>query len=577
MKRNVSRVLFLFLALLVFMGSFAACGEKPAVDQQTASASAATLPAESSASESATSSAEPEKPAYLLDTTPITLDVYFNASWYAEQWITDINTRSTSYITKKTGVTLNLIAPTGNESEKMATMIASNEVPDIIMSDFIDANTTNLYKAGLLEPLNKLADQYDKSFYSVVKESQLGWFRRDDGNVYDYPNFASSYEAAMSAVDKPGGDTALGVRKDIYEAIGKPDMTTPDGFLLGLKLAQEKFPTVDGKPLIPIGLVFDPKGSRFFNAYVSQFLSIPVEKDGVLNVNPGNGEPSGALLDPEYVTWLKTFRKANEMGLIAKETYIDTRAQFDEKMLGGRYFVVTQGKSDIKDKNKQLFEANEDTGLYYIPLDAIRNAKGEDPKLNGKILLDGWMNAHITTQCKDKARAFRFLYYIMGPEGQHDAWYGEEGVTYTTIDGKDTINKELTDGTVPDEEVRKNFCVNGGNWTFYNSDIVRDFIVKPTEYEPIIDFDAYGAKYFYAAPQLSSISIDPTTDEGIAEANIDTLWGETLPQLLLAKSDEEFDQILSGYLAKRVELGYDKVMTARNAMYQANKQKLNIK
>ena len=575
MKKSIFRMLCLCVAMLMLVSGLAGCGNKP-VDQQTATPSATAAPASGEAISSAPAS---EGPAYLLDTTPITFDVYFNASWFAEQWITDVATRTTAYITKKTGVSLNLIAPTGNEAEKMTTMIASGEVPDIIMSDFIDTNTTKLYQAGLLEPLNKLADQYDKSFYDVVAQSQIGWFTRDDGNIYDYPNFANAWETAQAAADKTfyAGDTCVAVRKDIYEAIGKPDMTTPEGFLNGMKLAQEKYPTIDGKPMIPIGIIFTQNGSRFINSYIPQLIGVPVEKDGVINVNPFSGEPAGALTDTEYITWLKTLRKANEMGLIATETFIDTRAQHDEKELAGRYFLTTQGRSDIKDKNKQMYQANKDTGLYYIPLDTIRNSKGEDPKIDGKILLDGWMDAHITTKCKDKARAIRFLNYIMGPEGQHDAWYGEEGAAYTVVDGKDTIKPEYTDGTIPDDQVRKEYCVNGGNWTFYNTDIANTFVVQPKEWEPIIDFNAYGAKYFYPAPQLSNIVLDPSSDEGIAEANIDILWGETLPKLILAKSDTEFDQLLNDYLAKRVELGYDKVVAARNELYQMNKARLGIK
>ena len=43
------------------------------------------------------------------------------------------------------------------------------------------------------------------------------------------------------------------VRKDMYEALGKPDMTTPEGFVNTLVAAKEKFPDVDGSPLIPLG------------------------------------------------------------------------------------------------------------------------------------------------------------------------------------------------------------------------------------------------------------------------------------------------------------------------------------
>lgn len=573
MKKSMLRTVSLCLALFVLLGSFAGCGtttSTPSPSPSTVStpSPSSSISASASTEPSSSSEPEPQKPAYLQDTKPITFDVYFNASWFAEQWITDVATRSTAYITKKTGVSLNLIAPTGNEAEKMTTMIASGEVPDMILSDFYDANTIKLFQAGLLEPLNKLADQYDKAFYEVVKASQIGWLSKADGNIYDYPNFANAYEIAMANPDKTFyvGDALVDVRKDMYEAIGKPDMTTPEGFLNGLKAAKEKFPQVDGQPMIPIGMIFNPQGCRFIDNYIPQLAALPIEKDGKLYDN---------LSDPEYITWIKTLRKANEMGLISKENFIDQRSQHDEKLAGARYFITTQGRSDTAGPNATLYKANKDTGKYYIALDAVRNSKKEDPKLIGKILLDGWMDAHITTKCKDKARAIRFLNYLMGPEGQFDAWYGEKDVTYTVENGKNVIKKEVLD----DKDAAAKYYVGGFNWTFFNLDITNEFrkLAPPAERTVIEDIVDYEAKYVFFAPQLNSIALDPSSEEGVAEQNISTLWGETVPKLVLAKSDTEFDILLKDFLAKRDTMGYAKVMDVRNALYQKNKDRLGMK
>ena len=73
------------------------------------------------------------------------------------------------------------------------------------------------------------------------------------------------------------------MRKDIYEAIGSPDMTTPEGFSAAVKKAVEMFPEVDGKPLIPIGAhVFTNQGNVSFDNYLMDFLAVPWEKDGKL-------------------------------------------------------------------------------------------------------------------------------------------------------------------------------------------------------------------------------------------------------------------------------------------------------
>lgn len=566
MKRNRVKVLCLFLITFIMISSLAACKTKDTqgtTDDPTATPSAAV------SDPTSTPTAEADVPGWEVDTTPITFDAYYNASWFTEKWTTDELTRTTSYITNKTGVSFNWITPTGNESEKMITMIASGDVPDFVFSDLWDQNTAKMIDAELILPLNELADQYDKSFYDVVKPSQIGWFTREDGNIYDYPNFANAYENVIDLPDKAeiGGDCSLAVRKDIYEAIGKPDMTTPEGFLNALVAAKEQFPDVDGSPLIPIHMEFNEYGANIFDSYLPQLLALPSEKDGKLY---------DVKTDPDYITWLKTFRKANELGLISKDVFIEQRAQTEEKMNNGRYFVVSRGKSDIAGVNDSLYKLNKDNGKYYIPVDAMRNSKGDDPQITGKIMLDGWMNIHITSKCKDPARAIRFLNYIMGPEGQHDAWFGEEGVIYDMVDGKEVIKKELLDGTVSSEDLVNKYYGWGSNWAFWNSDINLTFPKQEVEYNPREDFMEYSGKYFFPEPELSNTTLDPSSDEGIASTNISLVWGETLPNLILAKSDEEFDTLYNEFLAKRDELGYAKVTAAVQVKVDANKVKLGL-
>ena len=566
MKRNRVKVLCLFLITFIMISSLAACKTKDTqgtTDDPTATPSAAV------SDPTSTPTAEADVPGWKIDTTPITFDAYYNASWFTEKWTTDELTRTTSYITNKTGVSFNWITPTGNESEKMITMIASGDVPDFVFSDLWDQNTAKMIDAELILPLNELADQYDKSFYDVIKPSQIGWFTREDGNIYDYPNFANAYENVIDLPDKAeiGGDCSLAVRKDIYEAIGKPDMTTPEGFLNALVAAKEQFPDVDGTPLIPIHMEFNEYGANIFDSYLPQLLALPSEKDGKLY---------DVKTDPDYITWLKTFRKANELGLISKDVFIEQRAQTEEKINNGRYFVVSRGKSDIDGANNSLYKLNKDNGKYYIPVDAMRNSKGDDPQITGKIMLDGWMNIHITSKCKDPARAIRFLNYIMGPEGQHDTWFGEEGVIYDMVDGKEVIKKELLDGTVSSEDLVNKYYGWGSNWAFWNSDINLTFPKQEVEYNPREDFMEYSGKYFFPEPELSNTTLDPSSDEGIASTNISLVWGETLPNLILAKSDEEFDTLYNEFLAKRDELGYAKVTAAVQVKVDANKVKLGL-
>ena len=54
------------------------------------------------------------------------------------------------------------------------------------------------------------------------------------------------------------------------------------------------------------------------------------------------------------------------------------------------------------------------------------------------------------------------------------------------------------------------------------------------------------------------------------------LWGDTLPKLLLAESEAEFDAILDEYVNLREEDGYEDFKAAATKLYQENKAKLGI-
>ncbi|MCD7842886.1 MAG: ABC transporter substrate-binding protein, partial [Lachnospiraceae bacterium] len=72
------------------------------------------------------------------------------------------------------------------------------------------------------------------------------------------------------------------------------------------------------------------------------------------------------------------------------------------------------------------------------------------------------------------------------------------------------------------------------------------------------------------------ISFSLDTDVGYSWNAINELWGETLPELLLADSEEEFDEILASFVEERDALGYDEVVAACTEKIQDAKEKLGL-
>ncbi|MEC0248571.1 extracellular solute-binding protein [Paenibacillus chitinolyticus] len=508
---------------------------------------------------------DPNAPGWKSDTSPITFDWYLNFSWFGSKWGAD---PTSQYITKKTGVNLNLIVPAGNENEKLNTMIASGKLPDFITLGWYEDGVKKMIEGGMVLPLNKLADQYDPYFVKVADPAKVSWYTQPDGNVYGYPNAAASPKDYETSGDKQTSNQTFLVRKDMYEALGRPDMRTPEGFLGALKAAKEKFPEVGGQPLIPLGLhEFGDTGNYSLEDYnqrssiLQNFLAIPMEKDGKLY---------DRTTDPEYVKWLKTFRKANETGLLAKDIFIDKRPQMEEKIAQGRYFAMMYQRTDFAAQQNALYA--KDPNSVYIAVDGPGNAKQDPPTLSGGTI-SGWTVTLISKDVKDKARAIRFLTYMLSEEGQKDFYLGEKGVSYDTIDGKDQFKPEALallnkDRTAFDKRY-------GSSYTFWMlMDTTMNLKWAPPAVEPFKQLEEWTKGKTKSFSQFDQVNPTGTSEEGIIAGKITQLWGKALPKLLLAKSDGEFDQIFAKFLKDRENAGIAKVEAYRQKVYEDNLKKL---
>ncbi|RJX41554.1 extracellular solute-binding protein [Paenibacillus pinisoli] len=494
----------------------------------------------------------PDAPGWKDNTDPITFDWYLNYSWFQKKWGSD---PTSQYITKKTGVNLNLIVPAGNENEKINTMIASGKLPDLITLDANDDAVKRLIEGKMVLPLNELADQYDPYFYKVIDPSKASWFAEPDGNFYGYPNNSSSPRDYAANESLFTSTQTFMVRKDMYEALGKPDMRTPEGFINALKLAKEKFPEVDGQPLIPLGLhEFTDTGNYALENYLQNFLAIPQEVDGKLNDRTTN---------PEYISWLKTFRQANSEGLLSKDIFIDKRPQMEEKIAQGRYFAMLFQWKDMSSQQNIVYQ--KDPSRIYMSIDGPSNSKLEPPTLSGPEI-GGWGLTLISKDVKDKKRAIEFLTYMISEEGQKDFALGEKGVTYDTIDGKDQLYQKVIDETEFDY---------GTQYSYF---MMTDYSMwlrwaPPTkEQYTILEDWTRGKTHNFSA--FSNLNPQGTTEEGIISQKIRQQWGKALPKMILSKSDEDFDVIFNDFLQDREKLGFDKVVAFQQKKYEENVAKL---
>lgn len=490
----------------------------------------------------------------------ITLDWYVNFSWYTTPWGENLVSKK---ITEETGVKINFMTPLGNEEEKFNALISSDTLPDIITLGWWENQVDEMISKDMVYPLNELADMYDTYFWKVAAPQVVDWYTKDDGNLYMYPN--SSYVPSDYIQNKniASNQTFL-VRKDIYEAIGKPDMTTPKGFKEAVEMAAKLYPDVNGYPLIPVGAhIFTNTGCVSFDQYLQNFLAVPYEK---------NGEYYDRFTDTDYINWLKMFRELGAEGLLKEDIFIDQRTQMEEKLVRGQYFCMLYQRTDMSAQQALLYVNNPDS--IYIAIDGPRNANGDDHILPGAGM-NGWTVTLISKNCEYPDRAIAFFSYLMSEHGQKITYLGVEGQTYDLIDGKAVIKPEVKKLINSNrKEYDRLYGADNAYWMF--QDNVMQLAWKPKLDEPNGQLEEWTYPYSRYHGQYE-ISFDSNTEAGNIDINIKKLWSITLPKLLLAASEEKFDEIMNEFIEKREQLGFDIVIEESMRQVKETKSKLGIK
>ncbi len=487
----------------------------------------------------------------------VTLDWYINFSWFTTTWGGNL---VSDMITKETGVDVDFITPAGNESEKLNSLMASDTLPDVITLDWSDPQVGEMIDKGMVYALDELAATYDPYWYQVADPSTVDWFTKKDGHIYAYPN--SSYSPKdLEEHDNIASNQTFLVRKDIYEAIGSPDMTTPEGFQNAVRKAAKMYPVIDGEPMIPVGLTeFTSEGNTSLDDYLPNFLAIPYEKNGVYY---------DRSVDPELVRWLKAFRELGEEGYLAEDIFIDKRAQMEEKIVNGRYFCMLFQRTDLATQEKILYHEQPDQ--IYIAVDGPKNSAGDDYRLPGTGI-NGWTVTLISKNCERPDRALELFSYMMSRHGQEMIWLGVEGETWDYQDGVETLHtdvKELlnTDRVRFDEQ----YGADAAYWMLMDNVMALDWY--QTLPEPL------GQMEMWTYPYVTDISVYETTlptgtDAAKIQAKIDAEWGRLLPQLLLTDTEEEFDKLWSTYCQDRIRWGVRTVMDMRTELMKEAKDKL---
>ncbi|MGX7199797.1 sugar ABC transporter substrate-binding protein [Enterococcus nangangensis] len=494
------------------------------------------------------------KPAWQLDTKKDETELtwYVNADWWNTEFGKDLVTKKV-----KEDLNINIKFVTGDDT-KLNTLFAGGDMPDIVT--IFDSNSQVARKAeSWALPLQDLADKYDPYFYDVAAKDTLNWYKLSDGKSYGYPDYSNTADDYSSG--QIYSRDAFIIRKDVYEAIGKPDMSTPEGFEKAMKDIKAQFPD-----LIPFGFndfAADGTSNGSMDSVLQDRLGVPyLTEDGKYN---------DRNLDEDYLTWIKAFRQVRQDGNISDDTFTDDGDKFKEKLSTGKYASIMIGSFVNQGIALQTFAAaNPDS--QYIAVDGIMSTKGNEPTLT-QAGISGWMINYISKNAKDPAKAIQVFTYLLSDEGQMLTNYGIKGETYEDAgDGKVKFTEETRNIQLNEpEKFQKDYRI--GEFIQFGHDRYKA-LSDESYVDAVKQMQEWGEGKL--TPQFATENIGPeaASAESRSLSAITTNWSTTLVGMLRSGSDDDADALLAQYKTFQEQNNIDGINKVRNEKIAENEKKL---
>lgn len=506
--------------------------------------------ASGSASASAGTSQSPSASA---DEKPITLTFFDKNTGDA------FNNAVAQEITKRTGVTIEIQQPTGNPAEKLNLMLASSDLPDIVLMDRGGDIVNKYIAAGALIPLDDLIEQYGPDVKSMYGD-MLNKTRYKDGKNYYLSNWYGFEK------DEPNG--GFNIRMDLLKELapdkaegGKP--FTAGEFEALLRSFKEKYPNVNGKPSVPLTMDGSNMGATL-GTFKGMFgLKSYYEQDGKLHFD---------VTDPKYREMLLYMNKLYRDGLIDVDWAINKKESWLQKLSSGAVLASTGAYWDLGDANTAL---KKDGGVekqfyaYKVVADGVDPAKTTySPKSSL-----GWDAIGITKANKDPERTMKFINFLASEEGQYLLMWGIEGKDWDMKDGKHVPRPETLQGFKDDWS---GFVKQTGirKWTWF---IKNGKGTDGTPYDLAGRYDRNEidkmaiknlADSVYDNDAFENLGPQGGTPEALTMQKVQDLMTQSVTKVIIAKSEADANATYDKMLADMKAAGSEKVEKVINDNYQ---------
>lgn len=499
---------------------------------------------------------------------PITYS--FGTTSNKQTWDTPI----TKALTEKTGVSLKYDMIVGDIFQKWDIWRAGGDYPDIIRLDAL--NLQKYIEAEAVIPLEDLIEEHGPNIKEKFGD-RFEILRHEDGHIYSIYPVNLSEEAPADSV------APYVVQMAVLEEAGYPEIKTLEQLHELIADYKAKHPQIDGQDTIG------------YTAGMESFMINHAFNNSAI-VADGRPDHGNFYVEGEEVFWNPVSDRSKQFyefvyGLMQDDLFdveafsMDLEAM-QAKMAQGRVLAGYAPGWMVGSVNAALrAEGKEDRMYAHLPLlfdESIENKSVALTPAN-----PGTHEWAITVNAENPERAIQFIDYMFSDEGQILTNWGIEGTHYEVVDGKRQVLESWLEEKASDadalykhgfqtESAAKGYWFSVGHGakladgdyaTPMNADLVRREYSESTKKT----LDAYGIEtWAELLPEVEFVpgyvwQIQPPEDTRVIGQRLDEIWRKSLPNILLAKSQSEFDAQWDQFVADAVDAGledYNKAFTA---------------
>ena len=427
------KMLALLMSCIMTAGVLGGCGSNGTTQESGSVAAGASSTTAGSLAENTENSMFNTPGELPIVKEPITLTVFAPAntegSWEDNAQVKEIEEATGIHLEWQTA------ASSDNVQEKLSTMFASGEMPDIILTGVSASNRYDkateqaLGEQGLIIPLNDYLDTVSVGYKQAFEEIDglREYITTPDGNIYSLPNIDGSLHVQYNM--------KLWINTQWLDNLGLNMPTTTEEFYEVMKAFKEKDANGNGDPNdeIPLSTVTSGAGTQ-----LDGFLMNPFQLTSETNkLYVDNGKVTFAPAQEGYNEGLKYLNQLYAEGLLNPESFtqdknnqVNVNEAGDECVIGA---FLAQRPGYACDLSTEPYSKKWEQYQSLAPL------AGPDGQCvaswNPYVMFQSGMT-FISSSCTNPEAAFRLLDYISTQT--YRSSLGIEGVHYELLDAGTT-------------------------------------------------------------------------------------------------------------------------------------------